>query len=491
MAEWQQTQGQAPRELWHHDLHAEIGNEQLVFILISFEPIYRRGAAVTEIRNAFSRLKVISYSLWELIGEHDMLIQAWLPISVTTYKLTEQIRTVSSLQFQTISVSVDRVIHHWLWTEPLDFELIARVVQPEDYINLNSAEKKVPARRLALYRENNLIRRPPDSKNMIKFFLRVTNPPRGMTVDVRERFVDLAMMLANHEKIYESVIYQVSGEGGCYLISGRIKAVEYESVATVLRESLGSNAMLDSLGARTITHLSAFHVPLNRREQLLPDTEVIKSITTPTEETVAGWLTQPESDNLELKSSAFTDLVHRIESAVGGKPTRSPRSRDEQVKEIAKAVVGMLNADGGDVVIGVAEVDRLQKRVAGLTHDVLKRSFPGAVQIRQRSVIGIDHEVPKGGKGEDYRKSLIQKLRNMIEEPPGNRIKLFDVEYQGLTVCVIRVERSNVYHWVVTKQNGHPVYEFYGREGEETRPLTPPQAEAFKRLHPRASGPTS
>jgi len=92
-----------------------------------------------------------------------------------------------------------------------------------------------------------------------------------------------------------------------------------------------------------------------------------------------AWLLQPEGDDLEFKSSAFTDVDHRV----GRKPTA--RTPNEQIFDIAKAVCGMLNAEGGTVVIGVAELDRYGP-------EELESPYRHPPMVGTRAILGIDAE---------------------------------------------------------------------------------------------------
>ena len=65
--------------LWHHEIHSRIGNEQLLFVLAGFDPVYKRERVIEETKRALTDLGIRSYALWELIGDHDLMIQAWLP----------------------------------------------------------------------------------------------------------------------------------------------------------------------------------------------------------------------------------------------------------------------------------------------------------------------------------------------------------------------------------------------------------------------------
>jgi predicted HTH transcriptional regulator len=219
--------------------------------------------------------------------------------------------------------------------------------------------------------------------------------------------------------------------------------------------------------------MSALAAPLDRREQLLP-TQAEDATVAPDVEELGSWLLQAESDQLEFKASAFTDIEH----AIGNRS--SPRARDDQLREIAKAVTGFLNASGGTLVIGVAETDRLDE-------ERLLRRFPGALTVSTRLVLGVDHEFSRGG-WDQYQRTLAANLRKQITGEFDGWVKYHDVDYKGLTVCVLKVRRSKGWHYLKSRdRSGTTTWSFYGRAGGETRHLPPPEADQFKEAHPRLS----
>jgi Putative DNA-binding domain len=474
--------------LWNPELHRVIANEQLVFMLLGFDPLYRRNMAVSHIKAAMASLGVRSYAIWELIGDHDVVIQAWLPRGITTSRVQDQLADVSTLTFDSLSMSVEQTIYHWMWDKPIDLDAHEAHITSDDYVNLNDRALRVPARRISQYQKYGYVHKAPTASDM-KFFLRVTNPHRAISSDGKRQLVDLARKVVLDPIVRGGVVYQVSGDAGCYLITGRIQPKRYEDIASMMRDTLGSTGLLDSVKSRTTTHISAFAMPLDRREQLLPTREE-DAISVPDEPSVTSWLHRVESDDLEFKASAFTDIRSKVsprQTAAGHLHAQeteraNARSAAEQVSSVAKAVIGMLNADGGTIVIGVAETDKFDA-------DSFSSVYRSVRRVGSRAVIGVDDELGKDG-WDGYQRRLATRLRNLVTGEIGGRVRYFPVPFDSKTLCVIRVQRSSSWHWLKVKDsNGQQEFRFFGREGGETRYLHAPQAEEFKESHPRTSRP--
>ena len=140
---------------------------------------------------------------------------------------------------------------------------------------------------------------------------------------------------------------------------------------------------------------------------------------------------------MEFKASAFTDL----ENLIGRRPAGRPK--DDEARDVAKAIVGMLNADGGTVLVGVAEVDKYtdEQLLAHLRSDgATRRPHRGRGEQRVLRLVGL-------GRLTSCR--LARRLRQLIEDDVDSWIKYHDVPVGSKTVCVIRVSRPS--HWFYLK----------------------------------------
>lgn len=469
-------QGQhRPTYLWHHKIHSRIGNEQLLFVLAGFDPVYKRARVVEEIKRALTDLGVRSYALWELLGDHDMMIQAWLPAGVHPGEFQSKLAEHVSVEPETTPMVVESFIDHWMWHD-IDLDQVEATVISEDYSNLN--EGYVPRVRLNSYRSAGYIHATP-SYSRLKFFVRITNPHKSTTRNIENQIRE------NIKKVFDSpdsnskepafsngVVMKVNG-GASYLITGRLSNAHFTAIAQQFQNAFSESGVLESLRCRTITHLSALYAPLERMEQLLPlSTE--NATQRPTDEDLKSWLKESESDDLEFKSSSFTDVDFRVGRKQGS------RNQNEQVQEVAKAVVGLLNAAGGTVVIGVAELEKYSV-------DELLGAYPGSAHVGDRMVIGVESEFAKGG-WDAYQRRLANSLRRTIDGEIDGWVKYHELRIGDKTVCVIRVRRPPTWYYVNLKdKNGVVMNEFFGRMGGETRPLRGSKMDKFKEANPRTT----
>jgi hypothetical protein len=464
-----------PIFLWHPKIHSRIGNEQLVFVLAGFDPVYKRVRVVEEIKRALTDLGIRSYALWELLGDHDLMIQAWLPAGVTTSEFQSKLAEHVSVEAETTPMVVESFIDHWMWRD-VDLDEVEASVPSEDYSNLN--EGYVPRTRLNNYRHAGYIHATPNSRRL-KFFVRITNPHRSTTRNIEAQIREnIKKGFTNPDSsrtgpfVSNGVVMKVHG-GASYLITGRLSNSHFTAIGEQFQTAFAESGVLESLGCRTITHLSALYAPVERMEQLLP-LPMEDATQRPSDDDLKLWLKESESDDLEFKSSAFTDIDYKV-----GRKERA-RNQNEQVHEVAKAVVGLLNAAGGIVVIGVAELD---KYPAG----ELLRAYPGSTQVRDRMIIGVDSEFSKDG-WDAYQRRLANALRKTIDGEIDGWVKYHELRIGDKTVCVIRVRRPPTWYYVDSKdKNGVVTNEFFGRMGGETRPLRGQKMDKFKEANPRTT----
>ena len=68
-----------PTHLWHVQLHQKVAHERLCFAWITYTDRYDGRTSLLQIRAALQDIDVRSYAVWELLGERDVLIKAYLP----------------------------------------------------------------------------------------------------------------------------------------------------------------------------------------------------------------------------------------------------------------------------------------------------------------------------------------------------------------------------------------------------------------------------
>jgi hypothetical protein len=455
--------------LWHHEIHTRIANEQLLYVLAGFDPVYKRDRVIEQTKQALADHGIRSYSLWELIGDHDLMIQAWLPARVHTDDFLSSLgEHVRSVEVDTTPMVVESFIDHWMWRE-IDLDQAEASIIPEDYSNLN--EGFVPKSRLNNYLKAGYIHATPKA-NRLKFFIRITNPHRGTSRTTEDEIRDNIKKLFANPIFSNGIVMKVTG-GASYLITGRLASSSFTAIGELFTPTFAESGVLESLRCRTTTHLSALYGPVKRVEQLLP-LPMSDATQKPSDEDLQSWLKENESDDLEFKASAFTDVDHKV-----GRKDK-PRKRAEQAHEVAKAVVGLLNAAGGTVIIGVAELDKYSK-------EQLLRAYPGSTQVRDRLVIGVESEFLKGG-WDAYQRSLARALDNTIDGEIVGWVKYHELRLGDKTLCVIRVRRPPSWYYVRSvDKNGAVTSDFFGRTGAETVLLRGQKMDQFKQANPRTT----
>lgn len=462
-----------PEYLWHHELHRRIANEQLAFILAAFDPSYSRVKTTPAVKTALEGLGVRSYAFWELIGEHDLMLQLWLPSGVTVHKAREAIAAaVPAAQVDMLVMVVESYDSHWMWPEQLDFARAERVIDASDYVELNGPQsRKIPRARIQRYLTESYVHTAPRSRT-IKFFIRVTSPRGPTTVQEQDAIRDQARLAA--AKVRQAALMRVHGDNNSYLLTGRVLRKDFLDIAGAVGDVLGQSSVLEFMGCRTTTHISARYGALDRREQLLPDL-LVDSALEPTEADVRSWLNRPETDDLEFKASAFTD----VDAAIGKRA--AGRTLDQQVNEVAKAVCGILNTEGGTVIIGVAEMGETGVYSA----DELRSRYGEVPQIGAKGIVGVDDEVRTQRRGWDsYDRKLRDKLVTLLPDS-GGWWSFHPVTIEGRTVAVIRIQRPSEFFYIVEPGQGRRLETFYGRMGGQTRALSGKAMDRFKEAHPR------
>jgi hypothetical protein len=199
-------------------------------------------------------------------------------------------------------------------------------------------------------------------------------------------------------------------------------------------------------------------------------------------EEVETLLRKAEGDDLELKASSFTDLNHYL-----GR-TRDQRPEEETVRDVAKAIAGMLNAAGGTVIVGAVQLN-------GYSMTQLGERFPSLRTFGERAAaIGVRFEYGNRNRKDwdAYQRLLSGKLRKIIDGNIDGWVEYYPVELtENIELCVIRVGRPPDWYYVNVDKHGKTRI-FFGRTGGETRPYEGREMDEYRLAHPRTSGgPTS
>jgi predicted HTH transcriptional regulator len=139
---------------------------------------------------------------------------------------------------------------------------------------------------------------------------------------------------------------------------------------------------------------------------------------------------------------------------------------------VLKAVVGELNGKGGKVIVGVLEAERFRAPEAQPRLKALPRAGDYAV-------CGVNEEYGKEG-WDHYQRRLQDAINTKTVPSPQIWVSIKRDEYQGRDVCVISV-RPPIADWFYLKADGS----FFVRHGNETRSLSGPEADNYRRNNAR------
>lgn len=149
---------------------------------------------------------------------------------------------------------------------------------------------------------------------------------------------------------------------------------------------------------------------------------------------VCDLLSGPESHEFEAKGSASLNLNRWLST-----DEATPVKEDNILNDGAiKAIVGMLNAGGGHVVLGALETQAQFGGVRAADHPKLQE-FP---VIGDFICVGVNAEYGSGG-WDKFRLWLQETIGSRVDPPPAGVLSVVKQEVEGRDLCVIRTRPSH------------------------------------------------
>lgn len=459
--------------VWHHRLHEEWGNERLHFWRMAFFPTYDRGAIQASVEAAFAEHAVESYAMYELFGAYDVLLRVWLPTATThaAFQKTLEERLLRQHMQVCDVFSVGAILRHWPWDdEPATPPPSADLIEsrwPDEKIDKGNqlavgavTEEEVGDLHGALA--------PCVQGAGIKFAVAVTSPSQLLTIDARASLSEhlqevVASAASSGGSLQELSLYE--GAGFCqFLILGRAEQSDFFALRRLIMDQVNeAKGPGRWLSARPYTYISANEALLLFQDQIPASADRPD----PSERPLRDYLSQDESEFVEVKGSAHVDIGRWVH-------TGEVQRADDVTNRVVQAVVGMLNADGGVIVVGALELkrfpewkgmERLQVPVVG---DYL--------------VVGL--EIDFAGKGwDEYARRLQMVIRSRIDPSPTGLVALSKGEIEGRTLCVVAVQATDR-EWFYFRE-ANTAARFLVRQGSETLEYTGPLADGYKRTRRR------
>jgi hypothetical protein len=443
---------------WHPELREHWAGERLYFWRLHF-PTYAKAEIVEQLEEVLKRVGVQAYAIYELYGGYDILLRIWLR---TTHKVFEAVfhDIFQNRGIVIEGMAVNEVVTHWPWAmedgsmRRMDEDVLKNKLANSEIARINDG--------LELTDENGFqaqgLIAPTWHLQGIKFIVLVGASQHAMPVAAVDRMRDRLLKIvldADDDAIYEKSIYK--GWGFCaYLILGRVRNDSFHLIEREIIRPINEILAPDTQGARTTTFPMATEDLLAFSEKMATDEEPqhLRS--------AAEWLELDEDQRLEVKGSAFADVKQWLNSSP---PVASPPMNDVAVDSVLKAITGLLNAEGGTIVIGALESKHFKKYPQLL----------GLPEIGPHMVLGLQHELgDRGWDWDKHERTLHQLMETRIDgnPNPNTYVDFQSDEIDGRPVCVLTVREprrtatSGAWFYHLPKGESHPL--FWVREGNRT-----------------------
>jgi hypothetical protein len=455
---------------WHSDAHRAWGKERLFFYRLSFAPVYDPRAIQRSLLKLLTARRVGSFVVYELYGSWDLLVRLWLPSDVQTDEFSEALEDALEPVDLThlTGFAVTGIVRHWVWgpgdyprpdddtlttCRPPDFE-VKQVNQGDPGPDLL---ERLGAKHLATEAVHTL---------GIKFAMVVTPPTTEPNVRQRRQIVGQLTRIvdrASDKHIADLSLYAGHGENfGVALIMGRVDLRHFDALRTALAHPISRGLGPHALGARTVTMVVAGS---ELRREVLP---LADEILDNADVTINEALESHEHHRAEVKGSAFVDYERLLR---GDKILVESKSVTDA---FIKAVLGMLNADGGTIVLGAIELGRLPEAESELE---------GSPVGNGRWCVGVDAEWDQH-RWDGYERRLDQVLLSRITPNPALWIASIEpLMIEGRTVVGIFVRKPDRFWYYPAV--GPDKSRFYVRRGGSTIDLSGPDGDLYKESNPR------
>lgn len=461
-----------PEYLWNHRVHQHWADEDLTFWRLAFFPRYRREKVLDTISEVMKSEQVSSYVVYETLGLFDIFVRAWLP-SQGLERFEKALNDALQGEYLQLleSFTVTRILRHHVWDdvdgelqEPPPEVLLARLSDTEiDAINRGEL---TPARRNELETAHIIGKRA--GGNGVKFFTIITSPVYSTTFEGRTRLVENLLKILGESDIEEPSLYEGGGFGR-FILMGRTPSENFFSIPRLARE-INDLGIYEALTARPYTHVCSDKGVMACVDEI-PTTASQERID------IEDMLRSSESHELEVKGSLRLNLGRWLSGEDAELKSEDAIANDG----VIKAIVGMLNASGGRVVIGALERDKKFGPYTAETHPLLE----GYEQVGNYVVLGIDAEDAfRAKKWDGFQLQLQDLIGSRIDPSPAGLIGIDEEKVADRTLCVLSIQPSTS-TWFYRRLGAGQAVKFYVREDGRTVAYAGSEADNYKRANPR------
>lgn len=449
---------------WHPLAHEAWADERLHFWRVAFS-VYDREAALDRMYMVMQKTDVRAWSMYELLGAYDILIKAWLPGTQRSFEdaLHDAFRGDPALIVECFVVT--DIVSHWLWpnekglSKPTSDSL---AIRPAD-ADLDRANKaKAGADALRPYQSADLLSVALPSEGIGIGFVMTISAPRHSSTSAENDGLRQQILAIMRESVFTEQSLYVGMGFGAFLMQGWISPTRFDDLGLRLVAPL--NEALRGFGRRMTTLVLTTADPIAHAE-------AIRTSDRPEPQMRAiDWLGEDEGLNFEVMGSAFAPIKQWLEGE------ESPSHRPSNVQALLKAITGLLNSDGGTILIGA-----LESRAFG-EHPHLA----DAPRIGNYVICGMDHEIDGWPQ---FERRLHDAWRTGIEPDPGPHIELSVERIDGRTVCLVKVRAidrlSAISPWFYQRSSRRGEARFFVRQGSTTRELSGVELDRYRRAMAR------
>lgn len=481
---------------WHPRVHEVWGKERLCFWRIAFSPGYREKAIHDALLKALEEQHIASYAIYQLFGIYDVMVQLWLPTSVSLEAMDKNLfEALVQLDYAASDAfEVTAVERHWPWQEahapdsaileaPLDVPAITAIdrstFQFPSREDPETSREDTRNRDLAQYVSNRLIApyAPPDG---IVFFMEITRPTGTLATaearaTLRKKLRDICQEATPSFGMTQLSLYKGHGFAE-YVFVGRVREEQFHDGLLQLILKVNQLTSGESYTMRAYTFVCA-----DKKFRSFKDRLRTEELAGEDSGLVGGLLSKgTEDQELEFKSSAFADVRRYI---LGDGNLES--NTEVTDFSVLRTVCGFLNSPaGGTLLIGIIERTRMLERVKDTGKLIGARRLeefpsPGG-SLSHLSICGVelDFRATKDADWDQYQQRLQKIVRERITPNPMQWLRFNKETYVGRTLAavVVRPAQSAWFYVVDRARNAH----FYVREGNTTYEYIGPDADAYK-----------
>jgi hypothetical protein len=483
--------------LWHDQIHESQDLARLQFWRLSFSPSYDRDAIFASLRELFERAGITAYTIYETLGDYDLLLRTWVPRKITPEDLGQDLEeSLKSLRLWNINYVLCHTALHWAETEtetdskrwPALGDSVIGEVSEFNRSQVNDMPVLRSAAIQSLIDADALKVIPTDTRG-VRFFVVFDHPRFAWKRATREHALSSIINACKEVSdrwvaddpdgpAPQVSVYEGSGTMTEFLVMGRAPHSHFHTFVSRLLGAIRKAGLDEQYDMRPYTHVLAdemFSVFVEDRP--VPSSDDAPRID----------IDEDETESLEYKATFALNLRGYIET---GRQEPDPKI----THGVIRAVCGLLNSpNGGKLMLGVLETRReLEKTKDKLAYLArLREEFdfeidPSEIKNPPNALIGIEAEVGEGKVYSDvdvYQRTISQALHAQIKPNPNPFTTIEVRRAAGRSVCVLTVQPGTTWFWGRDLEDKHD--EFYVREAGSTRAYSGVESDLFKQANPR------